>query len=266
MTRCVGQLEYVASPLLDTPHGFSTRLGGVSEGYLASLNLGAHRGDREENLRENYRRFCAAVGVDVERVVMANQVHGAEVRVVTEADVKPDLLAPTPFEADALVTDLPGVTLVIFSADCVPILLFDPVTKAVGACHAGWRGTAAAIAAVTVRTMTERYGSRPEDIRAAIGPAIGSCCFVTHDDVPQVMEERLGSLAAPFIQETEPGRYRVGLKEMNRAILVRAGLREELIDVSQDCTCCLHERYWSHRYTQGMRGSQAAVIMRGGEA
>lgn len=264
LTRCVDQLEYEASPLLDTPHGFSTRLGGVSEGYLASLNLGPHRGDTEDNLRENYRRFCAATGTDDKRVVMTNQVHGASVRAVTQGDIKPDLLAPTPFEADGLVTDVAGITLVIFSADCIPILLFDPVKRVVGACHAGWRGTAGAIAAATVRAMEERYGSRPGDIRAAIGPGIGACCFETDDDVPQAMERSLGGLATPFIRALGQGRYQVELKGINRAILLQSGLSEGLIDVSLDCTCCLHERYWSHRYTQGRRGSQAAVIMLGG--
>lgn len=263
-TRCVDQLEYEASPLLDTPHGFSTRLGGVSEGDLASLNLGPRRGDREENLRENYRRFCAATGTDHGRVVMANQVHGAEVRAVTQADIKADLLDPTPFEADALVTDAAGITLVVFSADCIPILLFDPVRRVVGACHAGWRGTAGAIAAATVRAMGERYGCRPGDIRAAIGPGIGGCCFETDGDVPEAMERSLGGLAAPFIQGLGQGRYQVELKGINRAILLKSGLSEKLIDISPDCTCCLHERYWSHRYTQGRRGSQAAVIMLGG--
>ncbi len=260
ITRCVDQLEYLASPLLDTPHGFSTRLGGVSEGHLASLNLGCHRGDSDENLRENYRRFCAATGTDDRRVVMTNQVHGVAVRAVTEADMKADLLAPTPFEADGLVTDTPGVTLVIFSADCIPILFFDPVRRVAAACHAGWRGTAGAIARVTVETMVSRYGCRLEDIRAAIGPGIGGCCFETDSDVPQAMLDALGDLARPHITQTGE-KYRVELKAINRAILLQAGLLEELIDVSQDCTCCQPEKYWSHRYTHGVRGSQAAAVM-----
>lgn len=258
-TRCVGQLEYEASPLLDTPHGFSTRLGGVSEGHLASLNLGHRRGDEPDRVRENYRRFCAAVGVDMGKIVMTNQVHRDVVRAVGPEDIKADLLGTTPFEADALTTDCPGVALVIFSADCVPILLFDPVRRVVGACHAGWRGTAAAIAAKTVAAMEERYGCKPEDIRSAIGPAIGPCCFETHSDVPEAITAALGELSRPFI--TEAGeKYRVDLKGINRALLLHAGVAEEHVEVSEACTCCQHERFWSHRYTQGLRGSQAAVI------
>ncbi len=259
ITRRVQELEYEASPLLGTAHGFSTRLGGVSQGHLASLNLGCHRGDRAECLRENYRRFCAAAGVGGRGLVMANQVHGTAVRPVTEADVKPDLLAETPFEADGLVTDVPGVTLVVFSADCVPILLFDPVRQVAAACHAGWRGTAGAIAAHAVRAL-EGYGSRPADIRAAIGPAIGPCCFETDGDVPQAMERALGALAGPCIRP-DGEKWRVDLKELNRAVLLEAGLEAGHIDVSDACTCCGHERYWSHRYTRGLRGSQAAMIM-----
>ena len=260
ITKRVQDLEYLASPLLDTPHGFSTRLGGVSEGYLASLNLGCHRGDTEENLRENYRRFCAAIGADDQSLVMTNQVHGVAVRGVTKADIKADLLAPTPFEADGLTTDAPGVTLVIFSADCIPVLLFDPVKKAVGACHAGWRGTAGAIGAETVKAMAERYGCNPGDIRAAIGPGIGKCCFETDADVPEAMEAALGELARPYMTRTGEKWY-VDLKAINRAVLLAAGVAAEHIDVSEDCTCCQHERFWSHRHTGGVRGSQAAAIL-----
>lgn len=261
ITRSVQKLEYEASPLLSVPHGFSTRLGGVSEGYLSSLNLGFRRGDEPENVRENYRRFCAATGTDMGRIVTTNQIHGDLVRPVTGADAKADLLEPCAVEADGLVTDEPGLTLTVFSADCVPILLHDPVRGVVAAVHAGWRGTAAAIAARAVEIMTARYGCRPGDIRAAIGPAIGACCFETDGDVPEAMERSLGGLATPCIQSVGQGRYRVELKVINQKILVNAGLSEQLIDISQDCTCCAHDRYWSHRYTKGARGSQAAVIM-----
>ena len=260
ITKRVQELEYLASPLLTTPHGFSTRLGGVSEGHLASLNLGCHRGDRDENLRENYRRFCAAIGADDKRLVMTRQVHKAEVRAVTQADIKADLLDEVPFEADGLTTDLPGIALFVFSADCIPILFFDPVKKAVGACHAGWRGTAGAIAKVTVEAMQERYGCKAEDIRAAIGPGIGRCCFETHNDVPQAMEAALGDLARPYMTPIGE-KWQVDLKAINRAVLMAAGVQAKHIDVSGECTCCQHERFWSHRYTGGLRGSQAAAVM-----
>lgn len=260
ITCCKDGVEYLASPGMETPHGFSTRVGGVSTGIFESLNLGHRRGDDPERVRENYRRFCAATGTDETSIVMTNQVHGNVVKVVTQADVKPDLLAPTPFEADGLATNVPGVTLCIFSADCIPILLFDPEKKAAAAVHAGWRGTAAAIAAVAVETMAREFGSAPVNVRAAIGPGIGPCCFETDGDVPAAMTAALGSLAEPFMTWTGE-KWRVDLKAINAAVLERAGVLREHIDVSRDCTCCQHDRFWSHRYTKGERGSQAAVMM-----
>lgn len=260
ITKRIHGVEFLAAPAIKTPHGFSTRRGGVSTGIFATLNLGHRRGDAPDNVRENYRRFCAATGTDVNRVVMTNQVHSNLVRVVDDGDVKPDLLAPTPFEADGLATNVPGVTLVIFSADCIPILLFDPVLRAIGAAHAGWRGAASAIAAAAVETMTARFGSDPKDLRAAIGPGIGKCCFETDGDVPAAMAEGLNGLAEPYMIQTGE-KWHVDLKAINAAILERAGLLTEHIDVSDDCTCCRHERFWSHRFTKGERGSQAAVIM-----
>lgn len=263
ITKCVHGVEYLTSPGMETPHGFSTRVGGVSTGIFESLNLGHRRGDEPSNVRENYRRFCAATGTDVNSIVMTNQVHGDVVKVVTQADVKPDLLAPTSFEADGLATNVPGVTLCIFSADCVPILLFDPVKRAVAAVHAGWRGTAAAIAATAVETMAREFGSDRLNLHAAIGPAIGKCCFETDGDVPAAMAAALSGLAEPFMTQTGE-KWHVDLKTINANLLERAGLLRAHIDVSRDCTCCHHDRFWSHRYTKGERGSQAAVIMLAG--
>lgn len=260
ITCCKEGVEVLTAPAIAVPHGFSTRAGGVSTGIFESLNLGHRRGDDPAHVRENYRRFCAATGTDVDRMVMSNQVHGNTVRVVTAADAKPDLLAPTPFEADGLATNTPGLTLCVFSADCIPILLYDPVEQAVAAVHAGWRGTASAIAKVAVETMTARFGSDPAAIRAAIGPGIGKCCFQTDDDVPAAMTAALGGLAEPLMTRTGE-KWQVDLKGLNKAVLESAGVLPGHIEVSMDCTCCRHGLYWSHRYTRGERGSQAAVIM-----
>ena len=240
-------------------HAFSTRLGGVSAGIYASLNLGSTRGDDPDCVRENYRRFFQAAGADLTQVAMSNQVHGDVVRPVTSADRKRDLYDPEGYEADGLVTDLPGVSLVIFGADCLPILLYDPVRRVAAACHAGWRGTALGIAQRAVEKMGF-YGSRPEDIRAAIGPGIAKCCFETHEDVPNAMTEAMGAAALSSIEVLPTGKFHVDLKGLNAKRLESAGLAPEHIAVSADCTCCLPEKYWSHRYTHGERGSQAAMI------
>lgn len=240
-------------------HGFSTRLGGVSTGIYESLNLGSTRGDDPESVRENYRRFFSAIGGDVRHVALANQVHSDTVRTVTAADVKKDLFSPEPYEADGLVTDIPGIALVVFGADCLPILFYDPVRRVIAAVHAGWRGTASGIADRAVEKMAF-YGCDPAHILAAIGPGISRCCFETHEDVPNAMTAALGVQATPYIEPIEGGKFRVDLKGINALRLERSGLLPEHIAIAGDCTMCLPEKYWSHRATGGVRGSQAAVI------
>lgn len=259
VTQSVDGVAFLTSPLLETPHGFSTRLGGVSSGIFESLNLGLHRGDDPLAVEENYRRFCRAVGADPGRLALGNQVHGANVLEVTEKQVKKGLFDPVSYEADGLMTDLAGVGLVVFTADCVPILLHDPVTGCVAALHAGWRGTAGGIGAEGVRRLSQRYGARPEDIRAAIGPAIGPCCFQTDGDVPEAMERALGTRASAYIR-AEKGKFWVDLKGINGEILRNAGVLPEHLEICGECTHCHPEKYWSHRYTKGERGSQAAII------
>lgn len=240
-------------------HGFSTRLGGVSTGIYESMNLGSTRGDDPEHVWENYRRFLSAIGSDGAQIAMANQVHSDIVRPVTCSDIKQDLFDEEPYEVDGLVTDLPGVVLVVFGADCLPVLFYDPVRRVVAAVHAGWRGTAAGIVERAVEKMAF-YGCRPADILAAIGPGISKCCFETHEDVPNAMTMALGVGATPFIEPIESGKFKVDLKGINAMRLERAGLLPEHIAVSGDCTACLPEKYWSHRVTNGVRGSQAAMI------
>lgn len=240
-------------------HGFSTRLGGVSTGIYESMNLGTTRGDEPACVRENYRRFFAAIGADGNTLAMSNQVHGDVVRPVTSADIKQDLYAPEGYEVDGLVTDLPGVALVVFGADCLPVLFYDPVRRVVAAAHAGWRGTSAGIVERAVEKMAF-YGCQPENILAAVGPGISKCCFETHEDVPNAITAALGVQATPFIEPSEGGKFKVDLKGINVMRLTRAGLLPEHIAVSEDCTACLPDKYWSHRVTNGVRGSQVAVI------
>lgn len=241
-------------------HGFSTRRGGVSQGMWASLNLGVNRGDDPDHVRENYRRFLCAVGAEGGRLAMTNQVHKDTVRVVTSADWKTDPYEKVEYEADGLMTATPGVALMVFGADCLPVLLYDPVRRAVAAVHAGWRGTAAGIVTRAVERMQEVYGSRPEDILAAIGPGIGADCFETHEDVPNAMMAAVSTPALQFIQIKENGKYAVDLKGINAKRLEQAGLSTEHIAVSSDCTCCDPDKYWSHRKMGTNRGSMAAVI------
>ena len=159
---------------------------------------------------------------------------------------------------DALITNTPGMALYVSTADCTPILLWDSVTGAVGAVHAGWRGTAAAIGAKTVEAMVREFGSKPENIRAAIGPNIGFCHFETDADVPEAMVEAFGEAVQPFIRR-QGNKYYVNLKEINALVLRRAGVTR--IEISDSCTMCQPERFWSHRVTQGQRGAQGGIIV-----
>ena len=239
-------------PIASPPAG-----GGVSTGIFDSLNLGNHRGDTPENVAENYRRITEALGFTPDRLVLTRQIHSDIVRTVTSRD-RAGLDHRSYPECDALITREPGVALMIFTADCTPILFHDPVTGAVGAAHAGWRGTALGIAEKTVREMERQFGCDPRNIRAAIGPNIARCCFETDRDVPAAMTAALGEAALPFIRQVGE-KYYVDLKEINALFLARAGV--EHVELSHTCTVCRHDLFWSHRVTRGQRGSQGAIIL-----
>lgn len=255
----IGNMEYLSSDSISAAHGFTTRLGGVSTGYLASLNIGMHRGDAPENVAENFRILGDAIGFDPKNAVLTHQIHTDMVRVVNKKDCAGLDHHAYP-ECDALVTAEKGLALVIFTADCTPILLHDPITGAVGAAHAGWRGTAMDIAGKTARAMADAFGCDVKNIRAAIGPNIGPCHFQTDADVPDAMVRTFGDAAKEFIRR-DGQKYYVNLKAINALSLRRAGV--EHIDISDACTACRPDQFWSHRLTGGNRGSQGAVIVCG---
>lgn len=251
---------YWTSDVLEgTAHCFSTRSGGVSSGVLESLNLGIHRGDRPENVRENYRILGAAVGFRPEQTVFTRQLHGAVVARVGRQDCGAGLQYEVEPERDGLITDEPGVALTVFSADCTPILLYDPVHRAVGAVHSGWRGTALGIVRHCVEAMRQEFHTDPASLHAAIGPCVGLCCFETDGDVPEAMRRALGAKAERAIREDGNGKYHVDLKRLNALWLEQAGVRTT--DICPACTACRPELYWSHRIVGNARGSLAAIIM-----
>lgn len=252
-------LVYMTAPTIPFPHCFTTRWGGVSAGRLDSLNLGENRGDAEENVRENYRRVFEALELPEQNPCFTKQVHKNEVRIVTEADRR-ELFTPFLYEADGIVTNVKNLPLFCFTADCVPVLLCDPDAGVAGAIHCGWRSTVADILGVAVEKMTE-LGATAENIRAAIGPGIEMCCYETDAEVPEAIEKLLGGDSGDtYFAVGDTGKFMVDLKETDRRRLVQLGLKNENISVSDECSSCNSDKYWSHRKTLGERGSQAAVI------
>lgn len=254
-----GGLVFMRSTLIPARHAFTTRYGGVSRGEFSSLNLGSNRGDDPEDVRENYRRVCALMGAGIDDCAVTKQVHGNTVRVVTEAD-RHVCMSKVPYEADGLVTNTRGLPIMCFVADCVPALLCDGENSVIAAVHCGWRSSAADILGETVKKMCA-LGARPESIHAAMGAAIGRCCFETDDDVPQAVEKYLDGDTEGLFDRRADGKTMVDLRAANARRLIQLGLKAENIDLSQECTMCSHEKYWSHRYTKGRRGSQAAAIV-----
>ena len=254
-----GDLIYMTSTVLPARHAFLTRFGGVSEGIFASLNLSSSRGDDPERVRENYRRAAALMGAEIDDCAVTKQVHGKVVRIVTRADRHP-ALSTVPYEADGIVTAEKGLPIFCFTADCVPALLLDPENRVAGAVHCGWRSSVADILRVALEQMV-RLGARRESVRVALGPAIGACCFETDGDVPAAVEAYLGGDTEGLWTRKDNGKYLVDLRGANKRRLLQLGLAEEHIDLSEECTFCSHGKYWSHRYTKGNRGSQAACIV-----
>ena len=257
---------YLSYPSLEKTglvrHGFSTRLGGVSEGVYASMNLSFSRGDKEAAVQENYRRIARAIGFDWESVVTSDQTHTANVRVVTNRDKGCGLTKPRPYQdVDGMITNELGITLATFYADCVPLYLLDPVKKAIGLSHSGWKGTVGKIGKATVQAMEREYGTNPEDLIVAIGPSICQDCYEVSEDVIEEFQT-----AFPREQwdglfyRKENGKYQLDLWESNRQIFLEARVKPENISIPNLCTCCNPQLLFSHRASKGKRGNLAAFL------
>ena len=243
-------------------HAVTTRMGGVSTGYLAELNLSFSRGDAEENVRENFRRVSILFGAPEDRFVFSDQTHTANVRVVTEADAGKGLTRRRDYtDTDGLVTDVPGLVLSIFTADCVPVLFFDPVRHAIGLSHSGWRGTVSRIGAETIRLMKEQYGTEPADLKCAIGPSICQDCYEVSEDVAGEFAAGFAGHEQEILLPKGGGKYQLDLWEANRIVLTDAGVLPENIEVTDVCTCCNPDLLFSHRATQGKRGNLGTFLM-----
>ena len=251
--------EIIKSKFIISKHGFSTRNGGVSTGVYSSLNLGLNRGDDEEKVKKNWDLFLEVCGIDGQAFVCGNQVHGKYVHIATKEDLRPAYGKGNVVEADGFVTNEPGVPLAIFTADCVPVLLEDTKNKVIGAVHCGWRSAVADIEGEGLNKMLS-LGAEKDEIRIAIGPAIEKCCFEVGPEVVEALRYLLKEDAEPFVVP-RGDKYMVDLKGAVRQRFIQLGVKPGNIDIVDGCTLCEPERFWSHRYTGGVRGSQASVIM-----
>lgn len=259
-------------------HGFSTRLGGVSKGIFNSMNLALNRGDKIDNVMVNYNRLCESIGLDVNTLVASSQDHNTFVRTVTENEYGTGIIKEKDIQSvDALITNRPDVTLVTYYADCTPLFFVDTKKKAIGLAHAGWRGTVGRIGEKVVEEMKAQFGTDPKDLVCAIGPNIGKCCYEvdkscadefyklsdldtdkfifplgsSHDDTGNSDEDS---------QSAENEKFLIDLQMTNKEILIRSGVREENITLSDLCTKCNSDLLWSHRATKGERGTMCAMM------
>ncbi|BCN31313.1 peptidoglycan editing factor PgeF [Anaeromicropila herbilytica] len=243
-------------------HGFSTKLGGVSTGDLATMNLSFHRGDMAETVTENYRRICEAIGLVKDNLVFSDQVHDIKIHKVIKADMGKGIVRDSDIkEIDGLITNEKDIPLVTFYADCVPLYFVDPVNKAIGLTHSGWKGTVRRIGNETVKAMKENYNSSPDDIIAVIGPSICRDCYEVSEDVANEFRTNFKEeIVDKILEEKENGKYQLDLWLVNKYILMEAGIKEENITISSVCTCCNHDILFSHRATKGKRGNLAAFL------
>ena len=242
-------------------HAFSSREGGVSEGYYSSMNLGIKTDDSKENILKNYELFTDAVGIKLEDVVIGNLNHGNNVRVATRNDAGCGILKPFNYiNVDALVTNEPNLAITVTCADCVPVFFVDPIKKAIGIAHSGWKGTAQEISAKVVDKMVEEYGCKPEDIYAGVGPCIGMCCYEVSRDVFEEFLE-FDYLDDAWYFEKDDDKFDLDLSRIIFGTLAYSGILPEHISISGLCTCCNNDVLFSHRAQKGKRGTMAGMIM-----
>jgi len=242
-------------------HGFSTRIGGVSKEPYNTLNLGLTVDDDHEDVLANRRAFGSALEVDPKRIVVPNQVHSDMVRVVIESDAGSGALNHSTAipDTDALITNVPNLPLALHFADCVCIFLLDPINRAIGVVHAGWRGTAAKIVAKTIEAMEQNYGSDPAKLQAAIAPSICRCCYVVGEDTAKEFFKAFPH-DTRVISQSSTDKWFVDLKNANNILLRQAGVHRHNIAISEECTCCNSTDFFSYR-RDGKTGRMGGWLM-----
>ncbi len=258
-----GVTYFYSEELYPVRHGFSTRQGGLSKlDYTKSLNLGFYRGDKDIIVKKNIERFCEAVAIDAEELIIMPQIHSTNIIEVTRDNCGHGIYTPATFEGDALVSNSRGVALGVRIADCVPILMADYGAGVIAAVHAGWRGTVGNIVGKTVEKMCF-LGASAEDIKVAIGPHISMDNYEVGEEVARAVLDVVGEANLTFSHlrtTATPGKYLLGLGEVNKTLLIRAGIKEKHIDLCTECTYDNAELFYSHRRQGEKRGSLMGII------
>ncbi len=244
-------------------HGITTRAGGVSQGMYATLNLSYTRGDDKSAVDENFLRTAISLDASLSDFVLTDQTHTTNIRTVTRADSGKGILKELDYkDIDGLITNEPGMVLSAYFADCVPLLFADPVHHAIGVSHSGWRGTVARMGRETIRAMHQAYGSRPQDLYAAIGPSICQSCYEVSEDVAEQFcaefPQHVQALCSPVPGAN--GKFQLDLWTANQIVLKEAVILDDPLAVTNLCTCCNPKFLFSHRASKGRRGNFGAFI------
>ncbi|OOP57017.1 MAG: hypothetical protein AYP45_05685 [Candidatus Brocadia carolinensis] len=244
-------------------HFVSSRVGGFSDQPYDSLNLGFHVGDNPEMVHKNRQRLALSVGIPLENFTFARQVHGSTVKMITT-----DVRGSGAFHdgtaisaADAMVTNIPDICLMVLQADCVPFLFFDARKKVVGVAHAGWRGTVRRVAQNTIQTLKENFRCSPTDILVGIGPSIGPCCYEVGPETIAEIRKVFGDENNHIQSDNFTGKKYFDLWEANNAQLIHMGIPEENIEIARMCTKCNHTLFFSYRHQHAGTGRFGAGIM-----
>ena len=258
-------LPLLKYPLLEqtgiVEHCFTTRIGGVSKGIYESLNLSFTRGDEDAAVRENFRRLAGAMKTDVSKFVFTDQTHTTNVRRVKAEDAGKGIVKERDYtDIDGLITNEPGLVLSTFYADCVPLYFVDPVHRAIGMSHSGWKGTVGKMGAVTITAMKREFGTEAKDLVCAIGPSICQDCYEVSEDVADAFKEAFPGHADEILLDKKNGKYQLDLWRTNEIVLTEAGVLKENIAVTNICTCCNPDLLFSHRASHGKRGNLGAFI------
>lgn len=264
------QIKDAIVPLLRFPvleetgvveHCFTTRLGGVSEGIYTSMNLSFTRDDKEEAVQENYERIAQCMGASKDAFVCSDQTHTTNVKKATKEDAGCGVTRPKTYQdVDGLITNVPGLVLSTFFADCVPLYFVDPVHRAIGMSHSGWRGTVGRMGRATILAMGQEYGTKPEDLICAIGPSICKDCYEVSEDVAEAFAAEFKGQEEKILEAKGNGKYQLDLWKANEIVLLEAGVKKGHLAVTNLCTCCNPELLFSHRASHGKRGNLGAFL------